>query len=188
MAILDKETSNYYKIEFDECMIRCLSVYAVYSLYREPSDRLKEKERRPRITEFLNAVQQRIAQLNEELTAAVTELGLTPEDIVDADGYVKEEYPDLRVKQKELLALTPMPQRVFERCYMYGDQAHADIEYSASKEALTSYGYDETWVADPIRLTGKASVYCGEYNGEDITQEFYYSRLKTVMNDNIEDC
>jgi hypothetical protein len=141
------------------------------------------------LTEFLNKAQERLSQLDAELNAAVVRLGLAPKDITDEDGFIREaEYPELRAKQDELIALTPIPRQVFERFYLYGEQEVKGIEYTIPKEVLDGYGYDETWLTDPVRLSMKAQLYCGEYNGEPITNDFYYNRLKPYMSENIEDC
>ena len=48
-------------------------------------------------------------------------------------------------------------------------------------------GFNEEWITDPILLDGGAEVYAGEYNGESITHEFFYERLKAVMGETV-DC
>ena len=53
MAIVEKSTNNYYKIDFDNCMIKGLSVIVAFSTYLSTEDRNKEKERRPLITASL---------------------------------------------------------------------------------------------------------------------------------------
>lgn len=188
MAILEKETNNYFKIEFDECMVKGSDVYVMYSTYLTSADRDKEKERRPKLSAFLNNVQQRITELNEELLSAAAEMGKTPEELVGADGMIPDAYPDLKAKQEELLALSDIPTAVYDRFYVRGDEQHTEIKYSVSKEVLTGYGFEETWITDPIRLNVQAVVHCGEYYGETINQEFYYNRLKQRMSENIIDC
>lgn len=188
MAILERSTNNYYKIDFDECMIKGNSVIVAFSTYHTTEDREKEKERRPLLSGFLTNVQQRLTALYDELISGCGAFGKSPEEIVDSDGVILEEYPELKAKQAEMNALDAMPQAVFERFYRYGDGILPQIEYSVSKELLEGYGFDEIWITDPIRLTTKAQIYCGEYNGEAIGFELYYNRLKERMNDSIEDC
>jgi hypothetical protein len=188
MAILELETQNYYKVEFDECMIKGLSAYVTYSTYKTTEDREKEKARRPLLTAFLNAVQQRLFTLDSEINEAVQTLGLTPADVTDGDGYIHADYPELRAKQDEILALSSVQQDVFGRFYLYGDGEVEDYNPTVSKDILEGYGFDETWLTDPVRLSMKAQIYCGEYGDEPITAEFYYNRLKERMSDQIEDC
>ena len=188
MAILEKSTNNYYKIDFDECMIKGTSVIVAFSTYQTTEDREKEKARRPLFNEFLTTVQQRLTTLYNELISGCEALGKSAEEIVGEDGVILEAYPELKAKQAEMNALEAMPQAVFERFYQYGDNIFPQIKYSVSKELLEGYGFNESWITDPIRLTTKAQIYCGEYNGERISYEFYYNRLKERMNDSIEDC
>jgi len=189
MAILERGTNNYYKVEFDECMVKGTSVIVAFSTYQTIEDRENEKSRKPLLTAFLGKIQQRIATLYDELFAAATELGKAPEEMIDSEGKIYEAlYPELRTKQDEMNSLEAMPQKIIEKFYQYGDHVLPEIDYEVSKSVLEGYGFDESWITNPIRLTTKAQIYCGEYQGEDITHEFYYNRLKTRMNNNIEDC
>jgi hypothetical protein len=190
MAILMNETNNYYKIEFDTCKIMGLSVYVTVSVYQTPEDREKEKVRRPLLSGFLTKLQQRITALNDGLLAKVAEMGVQPQDITDENGMIlADTYPEMRAQQDELIALQAMPQQIYDNAYRYGVSTPAPIEYFISNETLVAdYGFDETWVTDPIMLSQQAEVYCGEYDGEAITMEFYYNRLKTVMVGATEDC
>jgi hypothetical protein len=188
MAILEKSTSNYYKIEFDECMIKGTAVIVSFSTYQSLGEREKEKSCRPLLNEFLSKIQQRLTVLHNELITACEALGKQPQEIVGEDGIISDEYPDLKAKQMEMNSLEPMPLAVFERFYQYGDVIFPEIDYTVSKELLEGYGYDENWIKEPIRLTTKAQIYCGEYNGEPISHSLYYNRLKERMNDSIKDC
>jgi hypothetical protein len=176
MAVLEKQTGNYYKVDFDECLIKGTGVYAAYAVYKDESERLKEKEREPKIKAFVTALHDRITALNSEILTAVEAMGKEPQDIVDDKGVILSSYPELRSKQKEILALSPVAMRVFERCYTYGDEVRE--EYIPDTALLSAYGYDNAWLESPIRLTAKALIYCGEYEGEQINQAFYYNRLK----------
>lgn len=190
MAILMEETQNYYKIEFEECKVMGLSVYVTYSVYKTTQDRENEKIRRSLLSAFITKVQQRITELNDGLLAAVSELGVEPSDIVDENGMIiAESYPELRAQQNELISLLNIPQQVYDNSYRYGDGIPAALEYTVSKEVLAEeYGFDENWVTDPIMLSAKAEVYCGEYEGEAISQEMYYTRLKTRLVGEHADC
>lgn len=188
MAILEKSTDNYYKIDFDECMVKGTAVIVAFSTYKTTADREKEKARRPLLNKFLNKVQQRLTTLYSELVSECEALGKTPQEITDSEGVILDLYPELKAKQAEMNSLASMPQAVFERFCRYGDNALTEIEYTVSKEVLEVYGFDESWITDPIRLTTKAQIYCGEYEGEAIGYEFYYGKLKERMNDSIEDC
>jgi hypothetical protein len=190
MAILEKSTNNYYKIDFDNCMIKGLSVIVAYAVYLSDQDRLNEKERRPLITAFINAVNQEAGTKYEQLISKVNELGISAETDVDENGIIKEEVnAELRALQIEISDLSSMPNQIFEQCYRYGDAVPPEVNYFIDKQVLVEkYGLDETWITDPIKLTAVAQVYCDEYNGGAITQEFYYNRLKTRMSDNIQDC
>lgn len=189
MAILEKSTNNYYKIDFDNCMIKGLSVIVAFSTYLSTEDRNKEKERRPLITAFLNAVQQTVGPKYEQLMGMVAEYGISAESDIDEAGLIKESVnAEARALQIEIDNLSNMPNQIYEHCYRYGDNEPAEINWVVSKEKLMEYGFDVEWIKDPIRLSAVAQIYCDEYAGEPITHEFYYNRLKTRMSQEVEDC
>lgn len=189
MAILEKTTNNYYKIDFDNCMIKGLSVIVAFATYLTAADREKEKVRRPLLTAFINAIQQEIGEKYNLLMAKVKELGISSETDVDEQGLIKPSVnAELRNLQIEISNLSAMPDQVYEHSYRYGTEEPQEIVWHYGKEELSQYGFDEVWITDPIRLTAMAQIYCDEYNGEDITHEFYYNRLKTRMNESVEDC
>ena len=169
-------------------MIKGLSVYVTYSTYKATAEREKEKVRRPQLTDFINNIQKRLSQLDYELNQAVADLALEPKDITDDNGLIREaEYPELRAKQDELMALSPISQEIFRRFYLYGGAEIEPYEYTVTKEVMDAFGFDEAWIKDPILLSMKDQIYCGDYGGEPITQEFYYNRLKAKMGET-EDC
>lgn len=189
MAILEKETNNYYKIDFDNCMIKGLSVIVSFAVYLTTEEREKEKTRKQPITDFINRVQQTAGEKYNSLIEQVNILGISAETDLDENGLIKAEVNEvLRALQIEINNLSSMPNQIFEHCYRYGDNIPQDIVWHTSVEDLESYGFEEEWITDPIRLSAMAQIYCDEYNGEEITYDFYYNRLKTRMNDNIEDC
>lgn len=191
MAILEHETNNYYKIEFNDCMIKGRDVIVNFSVYKSPQDREKEKARQPFITEFVSRLQQEATSLYSEIFTGIGALGRSPTDILSEteDNKIdRERFPELRAIQDKMNGMEDIMRSFFERCYKYGDRETELMEYIIPKQELEDYGFNEIWITDPVYLTNKAEIYCGEYEGEEITHEFYYNRLKTVMNENIEDC
>lgn len=52
---------------------------------------------------------------------------------------------------------------------------------------LVACGYDEQWLVSPIQILSTKIVNCGRYNGETITREFLYQKLKNKMSRDIQD-
>ena len=52
---------------------------------------------------------------------------------------------------------------------------------------LSILGFEEEWITSPVMLDGGGEVLAGDYDGEPMTYEFFYERLKTVMGET-EDC
>ncbi len=52
---------------------------------------------------------------------------------------------------------------------------------------LVSCGYDPSWLSCPIRIVTKRIVNCGRYNGESLTCDYLYKKLKNKMSKDIQD-
>ncbi len=185
MAILENETQNYYKIHFDECMIKGYGIYVVCSAYKTTADREKEKTRESLIVAFLNKIQDRIHELYQSILLELSSLGKQPNEIMDEQGQILEEYPNLLAMQREMNMLEPYPHKLASLFYVNNTDEENDLQ-GIDFETLKQYGFMEEWLSDPINIQIKFEVYCGEYNGEAINHEFYYNKLKTTMSENIQ--
>lgn len=190
MAILENETNNYYKINFDLCSIRGLKVYVNYSAYKTQSERDKEKQRHSLVASFGDNLQKYRAEIYDEFMESVGKIGKEPKDLVASDDKIDAiRFPELRAKQDEIYELEEFIPKFYERLYRYGetDQVAANISENLLG-TLIGIGYDENWLSDPICLSMGAEVECGEYSGEEINHELFYNRLKTVMSEDVTDC
>ncbi len=189
MAIKIEETNNYYKVEFDECKIMGLSVYVVFSVYCSPDEREKEKLMRPRYIEFFNKAQAEINRNYQALLDGVSKTGKTAEEIVDEDGLVLAEYAELRKLQDRVNNLNQTLMSIDQHLYKYGEGQLPEVEFIVPSAELTGeFGFDEQWTNSPVALSKKAEIYCGEYDGEAISHEFYYDRFKGVLVGTQVDC
>ncbi len=191
MAILENETNNYYRVEYDESYIKGDRVIVAFSSYKTTEDRQKEKDRAELISAFANNINVLATNKYQELVTGIQALDVEPQTIAcaeDSNIIDGERYPELRALQLEIENLKDFASSFYEHCFVYGDSAHSVAETNLSTQLLESLGYNAEWQADPIQLTNRAEIYCGDYNGEPITHEFFYERLKTVMNENITNC
>jgi len=191
MALLEKATNNYYKIEFDKCAIRGLKVYVNFSVYKSAAERDKEKERECKWAEFFRKLRESLHNQYSGLLAQIEAQGLKPEQVLSAteEGKIDaEKYPVLRIAQDKMNALEPFELGIGERLYRYGDnEKSALVIPSELLDELITLGFDDAWITDPVLLDGGAEVCTGEYHGEPITHELFYERLKAVMGET-EDC
>lgn len=191
MAILEQDTGNYYKVLFDECMIKGKAVIAAFAVYENMEQREKEKKREPLWLPFLNSVQARLTGMYQEILAELERLKIQPEIALsktEENKIDKELYPELRSKQDAMNRLEAIFGDINLHFYIFGkDSTHKEVD-TASLELLQPFGFNAEWITDPIRLSNKAQVYCGEYNGEPIEHEFYYNKLKERMNESAVDC
>ena len=191
MALREIETNNYYRIDFDNCAVRGLKVFVRFGAYKGAAEREKERAREGKWAEFFQKLRENLSAQYNALLAAVEAAGLTPEQVLSQTEENKidaEKYPALRTMQDELNALEPFEIGIGERLYRYGDHEKPMLTIpSEVGEQLAALGFDEDWIVSPILLDGGAEVNTGAYNGEPITHELFYERLKAVMGDT-EDC
>ena len=191
MAIIEKDTGHYYKVNFDECSIRGTKVYVNYTTYKSEGERNKEKIRQDAMASFFYRLRQVVDNTEKELLEEVNKLGVKPENIISKeDNYKidKDKYPVLRAKQELCGELASYENKLFQDFYKYGDKHNVLSINKNTKALLMDIGYSKEWKDSPVCIMNSAEIYVGEYNGEIINQEFYYNRLKTVMNDSLEDC
>jgi hypothetical protein len=115
---------------------------------------------------------------------------LVPEEIIeDESGLIdKDNYPELRAMQDKLNELEYLEVEIGERLFEFSNTERDELVIAEDTQGeLENLGFELEWITDPIKLNGGGEVFAGDYNGEEITHEFFYNRLKTVMGDT-EDC
>jgi hypothetical protein len=87
-----------------------------------------------------------------------------------------------------LLELEPFEQAIGDRLFKYKDiEKETLIIPDEVKAVLQALGFEQQWIDLPVLLDGGGEVLAGDYDGEPITYEFFYERLKSVMGET-EDC
>lgn len=191
MAVLEKATNNYYKINFDLCAVRGLKVFVNFSVYKSTEQREKEKERQGKWALFFQKLRENLQSQYDALIKAIEAKGLTPEQVLseNEEGMIDSaKHSELRIMQNKLLNLEPFEQEIGDRLFKYSDDEKKTLIIPAKiKNELEGLGFNEEWIASPVLLDGGGEVYTGDYDGEPITYEFFYERLKSVMGET-EDC
>lgn len=190
MALKEIETNHYYRINFDSCKVAGYKVFVNFHAYKSAAERDKEKERTSKWAEFFHKLRENLHTQYTELLAAGA-AGLTPEAVLSdtEEGRIDMvKFPELRILQDKMNELEPFEKAIGERLFKYGnDEKPALVITEAVGGQLEALGFDGDWIVEPVLLDGGAEVYAGDYEGEPITHEFYYNRLKTVMGET-EDC
>ena len=191
MAVLEKATNNYFKIDFDNCSVRGLKVFVKFFAYADAAEREKEKAREGKIAEFFRKLRENLQTQRDNLFMQIEAAGFTPEQVLSPAEENKidaAKFPALRELQERWNALEPYERRIGDSLYRYGNSEPPCFEASEEiMQQLTELGFEEEWITDPIHITAGAEVCAGDYGGEPISQEFYYGRLKTVMGET-DDC
>ena len=190
MALREKATDHYYKINYDLCAVRDLKVFVNFSVYQSTAERDKEKEREGKWADFFQKLRQYLhTQYTELLTAIDTEGLNTDALLTDEDGKIDaENYPTLRVLQDRMNTLEPYEKAIGERLFCFGESVNSPLNIpSEDLSELSILGFEEEWITSPVMLDGGGEVLAGDYDGEPMTYEFFYERLKTVMGET-EDC
>lgn len=191
MAVREIATNNYYKINFDLCAIRGLKVFVNFSVYQSADEREKEKERGDKWAEFFRKLRESLDAQYTELLAEIEASELTPEQVLSQTEENKidgELYPALREAQDKMDALEPYEKSIGAGLFRYEENENQPLVIpSEVLSELSALGFEDEWIVSPVLLGGGAEVNTGDYNGEPITHELFYERLKSVMGET-EDC
>ncbi len=181
MAILRTETGEYIKILYNECKVIGNMMYVKYVTYGSAQDRETEKGRAEPLYNFLVAFRSHIASKDNEITEVCNTYNIDRADPnADVSVMPQDVFDELTAKGKEVSRLEEIEYRVQRGCYNYrykDDFSLSDEEV----EELSSLGYDSAWLENRIELNGTIESYCGEYGGEVISHELYYTRLKDYL-------
>lgn len=159
MAIVQNEVNNYYKIIFEETGVYNGFVYVTVKGYATENDRLKEKERANAFELFNNSVENLLTQMQNDLESDYNEYKADFVERIERTHYI--------IKHNSVLVNDQQPTPfVMDK----------DV-----KKILLQLGLDDNFYLDPVRMIIVAKINCGVYNGEELTPEFYYSRLKSVI-------
>lgn len=191
MAVLEIATNHYYKINFDKCAVRGLKVFVDYSIYQSVDEREKEKQRQDKWAVFFQSLRQNIEDIHKDIMLTLEANNFTPEEVLSQDEEDMIDgvrYPELRAKQDNMNTLEYYEKEINERLFKYGDENIQPLEIPSDiKAMLENLGYQSQWIDSPIVFQGGGEIYTGDYNGEEITYEFFYQRLKGVMGET-KDC
>ena len=178
MAILQE--NNYIKIEYDGCMIVDSTVYVKYKIYESKTDRDKEKEREPKVADFKRGIRSYIEMLGNKI-----------DEIAQKKGYIGN-YPTSDYEFDNLIThiceVQTYEDIVLDNLYHYDTttQSRLQIVPKKLKELFESYGYEEQWLTDTIRIKGGGLMNCGAYLGEEPTHKYFYEKLKSLMDKSYE--
>lgn len=191
MAVLEKATNHYYKINFDRCAVRGLKVYVNYNIYDSLQERDKEKDREAHWAVFFQKLRENIENRHRDIMLALEEKNLTPEEVLSENEEDKIDgvnFPELIAMQEDMNLLETLEKEIGERLFVFIDKEQQELVIPDHLMiVLISLGFQNEWISSPILLKGGGEVYCGKYNNEKITYELFYGRLKGVMGDT-EDC
>lgn len=174
MAILN-ENKKYIKINFDRCAVQGYNIFVDYDIYPDEAERLKEKGRAAEIAAFWQTINDKYQELDENLNMEMNQLHIeTQEEFESHSSLVKQAdfNSDLEFFIRNFISATKVVNNY---------QSEQNIISSDIKPLLLALGFKEEWINDPICYTGGGTVYCGQYNNEDIDYSFYYNKLKEIM-------
>lgn len=168
MAVLENNTLQYYKINFNNSFIKDNNIYIHYSIYISEESREKEKIRNPLFESFSQAVIERLSQIEKEIEQT------------------SEEDSIISLSSLHQSIFTPY-QKLFRQ--LYGFRGKEEFS-SEEKNILISLGAKEDWFEEINPVIGKVMLIRGISNfslssNEELSCKEYYQILKNSMNQEI---
>lgn len=185
MAILDTD-KTYVKLIFDECMIKGRDVYVSFMTYATKEDRDREKAQYERVQNFLNNLRDKYRNLQEEVQNFISGItDINAMSVAESAMFQSVYEPKIKLAQNYM----NQEQNFLDNLIVSASAENiSTFQYIISKQELESLGFEEEWILNPIKHLGYTTIYAGEFNGEEINEKFYYTRLKPLMNDAVIDC
>lgn len=185
MAILDTD-KTYVKLMFEECMIKGRGVYVSFMTYATKEDRDREKAQYEKVQNFLNNLRDKYRNLQEEVQGFISRVpDVNAMSVAESATFQSLYEPKINLAQNYM----NQEQNFIDNLIVSANTENiSTFQYIIDKQDLESLGFVEEWVLNPIRHLGYTTVYAGEFNGEEVNEEFYYTRLKSCMSDAIIDC
>lgn len=153
MAIIDKNTNEYYKIIQHECYANIDGLYLSVAMYDSEAERIKEKNRENLILEYINNM-----IVLEESIPNIEEIGDHHPILIYYHLFDRTIVP----KNNQILGL---------------DGFTEDQVREAEK-----YGFDRKWFIDPVIIGSKFIIRVKDYDGDSFDLESLYGHLKNRFN------
>lgn len=189
MALSNKDTLQYYKINYDECKIKGDKIYTNFFVYITEREREKEKLRYESQVTFYQNLQNFISDLQKRVDDQIVAYGINPYEIncnysnipSDVLGRLENE-SNIVNKYREIEHVVP------HKFYIINVDTSISIDIGNELSNLIEMGFLMEWVNDPIRMCSSIEVCCGDYNGEKIEPALFYNKMKTVIIEPLVDC
>lgn len=157
MAILEYETQNYYRVDFERSFIQNSMVFASIVIYASETDRQIEKSRAAEFQAFDENSKNKLLSLSgSEQNADICEKFAKAVDSVIRMRYLKN-----------------------------GSGTSAFMCDAETISLLSDCGFKQEWINQPIHITATKIVNCGLHTGEAFTAEYIYDKLKSKMSSNV---
>lgn len=179
MAVIDLDGS-YLKVLYDECMVKGDNIYVTFITYPTEADRLREKNTDAAYNAFVGKIWDKIRSYQTEINSMIKEYEETQSEelghqindkIKERDKYINQWN---NINNNRILPIDKEPEF---------------INYISDDE-LAEFGFDKSWIENPIRTNGVVQTLAGNYQTMTraaINTSFYYDRLKSIMNEGVKD-
>jgi hypothetical protein len=160
--ILKEENNNYQKIVLDRCFINKDGLYVSTIVFKNKSERDKDKSRESGIESFKNNVYELFEYLKQFE-------GQPEESITD----------EVKIKISEYILLNHVYNNLKKVLYDYEGLTGEMLELTEDQKViLINNGFDIEWYNNPVILIREDEIWAGEYSQQPFTLESFYDSLK----------
>jgi hypothetical protein len=173
MAIIMKkepEKDIYTRINIEKCFINQAGLYLTMTVYKNKSERDKEKLREKELSEFVNSASKRNEELMGDEEIAQADKSKIYEDYLNDALYIASQIDSIVYDQyffPEFLEQNPnfqKPERITLTVKQY--------------EAAKRFGFKKEWYDDPILIVREEIFLTDSYKKQDFSLDSFYESFK----------
>lgn len=179
MAIKNKNSGAYIKLDLGSCYADVNGMHVSYTIYKSKEEREFEKQRKSEIERFSKSVNSFILKSRRSIEEKVNELVKSGVPETEED-FIKM-LPKELIKEIELIDSIDNEFRVIMEFTEISDGQDVFSGKINNIKFFTEHGYNSEWLKIPIRLKNSSTVLSSFVTGKAINTVNMYKELKNVF-------
>lgn len=180
MALKEKSSGVYIKLNLEGCFIDIHGTHAAFTAYKDEAEREKEKIRTSEFNIFMSKAQDEISKIHSQACVEFEGYRNSVSNISDEE--LMENLPQSIKNTLDYISiLNTELDKISQLAFTSLDSELKDKSLP-HKEFFEKLGLKDEWLNDPVLLRGTCLVPCSKsVSGKSITSKCMYDELKKVF-------